>query len=270
MLDLMHRVDVVVTDLDGTLWSGHEVVHPSTLEAWGELERRGIPVLVATGRRVGSARSGLARHGLAPMATVLNGALGVDLATDERFHRRVYEPDAAVAVLEAFRAEGVEPCVYVEHPDVEVYLDPAPSSHPGHLETLTTAQQADLAEVVATTPILMFAVMGHPPAPLDRIAAALDGIAERHVNVDQWGDHSCTITPLGISKWDGVEVCCERLGVDSTRVLALGDGPNDVELLASAAIAVVPIDADERTLAVADHVVPSAQDGGWARVLDLV
>jgi hydroxymethylpyrimidine pyrophosphatase-like HAD family hydrolase len=204
------------------------------------------------------------------MATVLNGALGIDLATDERFHRRAYETEAALAVLAAFRAEGVEPCVYVEHPEIDVYLDATPSSHPGHVATLTTARQADLAEVVASTPILMFAVMGHPREPLDRIAAALDGIAERHLNVDQWGDHSCTITPLGLSKWDGVEVCCERLGLDSTRVLAIGDGPNDVELLTGAAVAVAPADGDERTLAVADHLVPSARDGGWARILDLV
>ena len=78
------------------------------------------------------------------------------------------------------------------------------------------------------------------------------------------------VTPRGLSKWIGVEVCCERLGVDPARVLAIGDGPNDVELLTAASVAVAPADAHAAALAVADHVVPTPTDGGWARILDLV
>ena len=37
----MSTIDLVVTDLDGTLWHGREVLHPTTASAWHELERRG-------------------------------------------------------------------------------------------------------------------------------------------------------------------------------------------------------------------------------------
>jgi hydroxymethylpyrimidine pyrophosphatase-like HAD family hydrolase len=49
MLWGMAGIELVVTDLDGTLWSGREETHPATVAAWRELERRGVPVLVATG-----------------------------------------------------------------------------------------------------------------------------------------------------------------------------------------------------------------------------
>jgi hydroxymethylpyrimidine pyrophosphatase-like HAD family hydrolase len=44
-------VELVVTDLDGTLSDAGERVHPKTIRAVLALGRAGIPVLVATGRR---------------------------------------------------------------------------------------------------------------------------------------------------------------------------------------------------------------------------
>jgi Cof subfamily protein (haloacid dehalogenase superfamily) len=269
----MADIDVVVTDLDGTLWSGREEVHPTTVAAWRALEERGITVMVATGRRVRSTREPLARLGLTPPAVVLNGALVVDLATDERLHRRQYDADTAATVLAAFRAAGVEPCVYVDDPALDVYVGERPATHPTHLASLrTTVAPSDLDDVVASVPILMFGLMGHDdPAPLGEIVASLAGMAELHLAPDgQFGGHSFTVTPLGLSKWVGVEIVCERRGLDASRVLAIGDGTNDIELLGGAAIAVVPRDGCEPARKLADHLVSPARDGGWAEILDLV
>jgi hydroxymethylpyrimidine pyrophosphatase-like HAD family hydrolase len=267
----MADIDLVVTDLDGTLWVGAEVTHPGTLDAWLALEERGIPVLVATGRRVTSTREPLARLGLAPTAVVLNGALVIDLATDERFHRQHYPTGEAVRVLAAFRELGIEPCVYVDHVRIDVHIGDQPSTHPEHLRALgSTAASADLDVTVADVPVLMFGLMGHDEGALEDVQRALNGVAEVHIATDQYGGHSCTVTPLGLSKWVGVMVYCERHGIDASRVLAIGDGPNDRELLAGAAIAVVPEDAHADALAAADHVVASTREGGWAEILDLV
>src|SRR6476660_2005547 len=70
-------VSVVVTDLDGTLWHTDDRVAPVVVDALRTLAARGVPLLVATGRRLTSTRVPLARIGIAPPAVVLNGALGV-------------------------------------------------------------------------------------------------------------------------------------------------------------------------------------------------
>ena len=75
----MRRIELVVSDLDGTLWERHDEIHPATMEAIAELERRGLPLLIATGRRLASTRDALARFGLTLPAVLLNGALVVDL-----------------------------------------------------------------------------------------------------------------------------------------------------------------------------------------------
>jgi hypothetical protein len=268
----MQNVELVVTDLDGTLWFGHEETHPATVAAWKELERRGLPVLVATGRRITSTRAPLARLGFAPPAVVMNGAVVLDLRTGERYYRQAYAADDAGKVLDAFRGAGIEPCVYVDHARVDVFVGERPSTHADHLRSLgTTAESADLEEIVRSVPVLMFGIMGHDRDPLNKVSNALAGAAETHLaGSDQYGGYSYTVTPCGLSKWVGVLEYCTRARLDPGRVLAIGDGPNDCELLAAAAVAVAPSDACPAALGRADHIVGSPRDGGWAQILDLV
>jgi hydroxymethylpyrimidine pyrophosphatase-like HAD family hydrolase len=203
---------------------------------------------------------------------VLNGALALDLATDERFHRQHYDTEVAARVLEAFRAAALDPCVYVEHTEIEIYVGERPSTHPGHLASFgPRAVTAHLDEIVATQPVLGFGVIGHPLGPLMTVVAGIGDHAETHLSGDsQWGGDTLTVAPPGLSKWAGVLAYCELVGLDPDRVLAIGDGPNDIELLTNATIAVVPESAFSEALALADHLVAPPDQGGWATVLDLV
>jgi hydroxymethylpyrimidine pyrophosphatase-like HAD family hydrolase len=264
-------VCLVVTDLDRTFWFRPDEVHPDAIAAWHELEGRGLPVIVATGRRVTSTREPLAHLGLAPPAIVMNGALGLHLASRTPFHSHHYTANDAASVLAAFRQFDLEPCIYVEHPRVDVFVGTRPSTHPEHLLGLgASAQTHDLDDVVATMPVFMFGILGHDHERLAPVLAAMSTIAEAHVQPDHLGTNSFTVTPRGLSKWVGVKAYCAHAGIDPERVLAIGDGSNDVELLANAAIAVAPADAHTDAIRAADHVVAPARAGGWAEILDLV
>ncbi len=267
----MPSIALVVTDLDGTLWHTDDHVPEAVQAALLELQRRGVPLLVATGRRAASTRAPLARIGQAPPAVVLNGALGLDLATGERFHRAPFSVAQASQALAAFASVRLSPVVYVDHPRYDVFLGADPSTHPGHVEALgTTAGTDDLERVCAEEVVLGFGMIGIPHA--DGVAAsdALGDLVEVHLDrsLDYPGYASLTVAPKGQSKWDGVLAFCAARGLDSSRVLALADGPNDIELLTGAAVRLVPEVAHPAALALADHVIPAAADGGWAQVLD--
>jgi HAD superfamily hydrolase (TIGR01484 family) len=266
-------IELVVTDLDGTLWAyGSEgVPHERTLAAWAELDRRGVPVLVATGRRATTAREPLATYGLAPPAVVLNGALALDLATGKCFHRHQYDVDAALGVLAAFQSAGLEPCVYVEHDDFDVYIGERPSTSRQHLTALgSRARTANLDEIVASVPVLSFGVVGNEEQVIMGVVDALARYADPRVTHGDFGGHGVTVGPYGHSKWNGVLAYCDLAGIDPNRVLAIGDGENDRELLTNAAVALVPVDAHANARSVAHHVVPSPALGGWAAILDHV
>jgi hydroxymethylpyrimidine pyrophosphatase-like HAD family hydrolase len=263
-------ISLVISDLDGTLWRTDDAVHDDVVEALSTLGELGVPLLVATGRRLTSTRQPLARIDATPPAVVLNGALGVDLATGERFHRAPFPTDQAVAVLAGYRSAGMSPVVYVDHPELDVFLGEAPSTHPEHVAALRPlAGVGDLERVVTEEVVLGFGVIGVPFPDGRAAAAAIEGVADVHLDrsIDHPGLAALMVAPRGQSKWDGVTAFCAARGIDPSRTLALGDGPNDLELLDRAAVRLVPEDAHPSALARADHVIPPAAAGGWAEVL---
>jgi HAD superfamily hydrolase (TIGR01484 family) len=268
------EIELVVTDLDGTLWhTSDQGPHARTLAALDELKRRDVGLLVATGRRLASTREPLARLGLRPAAVVLNGAMVVDLATDERLHRHAFRPGDAAEVLGHFLAAGIQPCVYVEHDEVDVFVGDNPSTHPDHLRSFGEwVRSADLEAVVRTESILAFGVLSIPAEEIVEVYAKVGDIANAHLSDERQysGGMTLTVAPPELSKWDGVVAFCEARGYDPGRVLAIGDGPNDLELLDGAAVAVVMEDGHPDALARADHVVPASSVGGWADLLDLL
>lgn len=263
-------VSLVVTDLDGTLWHTDDHVPDSVLAAFAELQRRDVPLLVATGRRLGSTVGPLGAHGLSAPVVVLNGALGV-LPDGTRFHRATYPVDEALSVLDAFVSVDLEPVVYIDHPNFEVVLGPSPSTNPAHARALgPTAHRGDLRTAVAGGDALGFSLIGveHTAAVAAEAAIGDRGVTHLDRSLDHPGMVSLTVAPRQRSKWDGVLAYCGHAGLDPARVLALGDGPNDVELLDGAAVTLVPRGSHPTALRRADHVIGPARDGGWAEVVD--
>lgn len=269
----MGEVEMLVTDLDGTLWELSRFIHPEVVSAWTEIERRGYPILVATGRRLASAKSPLVAHGLTPPAVVLNGAQVVDLATGRRIYQRAFDPEEATSILQLFLEAEIEPVVYVDHREIEVFAGLNPATHPDHLSQFGAGlARGELSEIVSSYPILHFAVVSLPPEVAESIFAQLYELASAHLMAERGysGGSTITVSPKNHSKWDGVIAYCADLGADPSRILAIGDGPNDLELLEGARVAVAPVDADPLVLAKANHVVPAAKEAGWAALLDLL
>lgn len=266
-------ISLVVTDLDGTLWHTDGSVHPETARAISVLVQRKVPLLVATGRRARSTQLPLSRIGMAPPAIVMNGAVGVHLSTGERFHLAPFTVVDAVKVLDEFEACGLSPVVYVEGGEFDVWLSREPSTHPEHVEALGPhAGIGDLHAAIETEIVVGFSVLGRPNGELVPAFESIGALAETHLDrsFDWPGMAGLTVAPLGQSKWDGVVAFCHSAGLDPTQVLALGDGPNDVELLEGAAVRLVPENASLAARELADHFIGPPERGGWARVLDFV
>jgi hydroxymethylpyrimidine pyrophosphatase-like HAD family hydrolase len=265
-------VELVVTDLDGTLSDATERIHPATVRAVRDLEAAGIPVLVATGRRLRMACAVLEPGGLTGPAVVLDGALGLDLRDGRVFHRVAFPAEAAARVLEVFAAADLSPCVYVDRPGVDLVVDDRPSTHPDHLaRAMPWVAVDDLARVVRDEPVYAFAVVGRRPGLLEPVLRKVGPAGRASIVHDLiYGGSTIQVRPPDVSKWSGVLAFCAERGLDPGRILAVGDGANDLELLEGAAVACAVATATPEVLARADHVLGPPSRGGWAAVLDLV
>jgi hydroxymethylpyrimidine pyrophosphatase-like HAD family hydrolase len=256
---------LLVTDLDGTLWDATMKLHPGAREALDALTAIGVTVLAATARRPASAHGVMSANGLLLPAVLHDGALGRDFTTGETFHLVSFEPPTAAAVLEALQLRGLEPCVNVAHEERDVVLGMTPSTNPLHADFVAPwSRRGDLAIAVATEPVLSFTIVGRDRDLLLPAIDALKTIADASLSDDLiYGGWTLSVRPPGISKWSGALAFCELRGIDPNRTLAVGDGENDVEMLAAAAVSFTFEGASPGATISADHVLPPAGSGGW-------
>ncbi|MFN0089612.1 MAG: HAD family hydrolase [Acidimicrobiales bacterium] len=267
-------IRLVATDLDGTLWDRTCELRPDVRAALAELERRGVAVVAATGRRPRSARTALEANDILLPAVLLDGTLGEDFSLGQRFHELFFEAASAAAVLDAFHAHQLEPNVFVDHPDVDVLLAERPSTDPGHADYLAQwALIGPLRPAIVGHSITAFTIIGGDRDQLAPVAEAVAsaGAGRATLVIDSlYGGTSLSVIPTTAHKWAGVAAFAARLGITADEVLAVGDAANDVELLAGAGVAVAVRGAAEEVLAEADHLIDPPGKGGWTAVLDLL
>jgi hydroxymethylpyrimidine pyrophosphatase-like HAD family hydrolase len=268
------RVDLVVTDLDGTLWDQAGVVHPRTLGALKILADASIPVLAASGRRPFSAWPVMETNGIALPAVFLDGAIGRDFRATTAFHRHTFSPSSAEEVLEVFEAIGVSPCVNVDDPARDIVLGKNPSIHPEYLRRLGPwVRGEDPWTAARTLGVLAFTLLGGERSWILDLSAQVTARAPvtAAVSTDRtYGGLHVSFRPVGVTKWAGVLAFCAAHGLDARHVLAIGDGDNDAELLEGASVAAAVADASAAALQLADHVLAPASEGGWAEILPLL
>ena len=72
----------------------------------------------------------------------------------------------------------------------------------------------------------------------------------------------------GVSKGKALEVLASHLGVDRSEVIAVGDGINDISLLAAAGMAVAMGNAPDEVKAVADYITFDVAQSGLAAAIN--
>lgn len=265
-------VDLVVTDLDGTLWDGAVGTHPLTLAALARLREAGLPVLAATARRPAAALEVMTAHDVLLPAVVFDGALGHDFVSRQVFHRAPIGRDAAEAVVHEFADCGLEPCLNIDGDARDFLVGPQPSTHPDHLAyNAGRTQLVDIVEATRRFDVLSMIICGGDRRLLTPVQEAIAPLADSAITIDRtYGGHSLSVRAKGISKWSGVEAYCQLRELDPSRVLAVGDAENDLELLTRAAYRCVPEDGCDAALALATHRIPPARVGGWATILEVI
>jgi len=262
---------LVALDIDGTLlaWiegggQTHEEITPAVYAAVHRAIDAGAHVVLASGR---------SPHGMDKVADLLdltavvedriwvvasNGAVifrypPLDVVHEETFDARravaavlEHHPNALVAVEE----RGVGYRVNRHFPDGELSGD-----------MIIT----DVDDMVAGP--VSRVIIRDPEASADdfvELAARL-GLhgTDYVVGWTAWLD----LSPVGVSKASGLQIVCDKLGVDAADVLAIGDGRNDIEMLrwAGRGVAMGQSVADVR--AAADDVTGTVYEDGAAQEL---
>ena len=250
---------LVATDLDGTLVRSDGSVSDYSREVLAELDRRGVPVVIVTARPIRWMEDlwpMVGRHGL---AVVSNGAAVVEVA--ERRVRDVegIDPREGLALIEAIREAAPGAAFAVECASGLIrdaaYADTEPAESP-------TGALAELWREPGLK-LLVKQEADDPVAFRNRVIAAVGDLA-----MPTWtGDGLVEISAAGVTKATALARLAAELGVSADEAVAFGDMPNDLPMLAWAGTSYAMANGDPDVQAAADHVAPSNDEDGVARVL---
>lgn len=237
-----------ITDVDGTLLDEANEIPPANRAALEHLKARGVPVVLATGRRWTTLKRVLDRLELWPLvdyAIVNNGAVVKDLNTGALLHHQSFSPGALVAAAEGLATLGWDPIALAYMPDggADVYHrrlslrnGDFTAKNDGYCVSIT-----DYRELEGRAVVELIMIGSEADLTLAQLALKDLPLETALIKNTYYADHMLEITPLGVSKFEGAKMLGERLGFSvagPSGALAIGDSANDLPLLREAAVAV--------------------------------
>lgn len=256
---------LVAIDVDGTILRIDGTVAPRVRDAIDAVRAAGHHVVLATGRSVISAgpiAQGLGlTHG---PAVCSNGAVTVrmDPAAEQGYEvvdMITFDPGPALRIV---RAELPDAAYAVEDVGRGFFVSkPFP---PNEIEGVHVVVDFEHLCTLPATRV----VIRSPEHTQDDFHELVERIGLHEVSYSVGWVAWLDLNPKGVTKATGLEAVRQRLGVRPERTVAIGDGRNDLEMLAWAARGVAMGNADDVVRAAADEVAPPLAADGAAIVLE--
>ncbi len=261
-------VELIASDLDGTLLGPDAVMSPRTVAALRHAHEAGIPVVAATGRGWQSAIEVLAPTPVVEHAVCSNGALTFDRLTGEILRCDVIALDALARAADAIRATLADVGLGWELTNGRFGWDDRFLSHNPALELRDGHDRVDELPI------------HDPPAGVLKLLVSARGFDEEDlyeslhphmpddVETTASGISFVEITGAGVTKAKALQALCDDLGVDPADVVAFGDNRNDLAMIRWAGTGYAMANANPALAAEADAMAPHHADDGVAQVIE--
>jgi Cof subfamily protein (haloacid dehalogenase superfamily) len=251
------KIKAVFIDMDGTLLTHDHVISPRNLQVIHHLKQQGVYVFLATGRQMDITVPYHQMLGLKTPMICLNGA-----AIYESFS---LDP----LILRTFCLEKTLHDIVVNSPG-NVIIHTTDGMYCKELDSVVQrwvqeghkgpVYVGDLTKIRCGN-ALKYSVMARS---LDH---SLDQIIQHNNDIIRW-QVGIEIGPKGVSKWTGIQYVMNKYRLTKHEVIAIGDGPNDMEMLKEAGTGVAMGNAGNGVKAVADFIALPCEDDGLADFIE--
>jgi Cof subfamily protein (haloacid dehalogenase superfamily) len=270
---------LLALDVDGTILDPYGRLPANVREAVQRARRRGLEVVLCTGRRYRTALPAARELALTGAMVVHNGVLVKDIESGRTDANRYLPADLYADLLGLLRENG-PPLVYVDsyHEGTDIHTERPERAHPFQSEYLDdnpefTRVVTDLADS-ARDDVIMMSTMANLEALETLRRRVLERLGDRvltHMLINKnYRGHILEFLAPGSGKWSALQDLAASMEIGPEDIAAVGDDTNDVEMIREAGLGIAMGNAVPEARAAADAVVRSNAEGGAVEAIERV
>lgn len=252
------NIRAIFIDMDGTLLKSSNYISKRNMEAINRLINQGVKVFLATGRHYEVTAPYHKEIGLHTPMICLNGAAIHDAETgramqmktvrlnEERFHQLTAESPFNVII---HTANGLYCKAINDEIDYWTKIGEVPPRFVGDL------RKANYQDV------LKYSVRTDAPSP------QISALFKKEAEVIDWNDGFELLAP-NVSKWSAIKNILTKYRISPNEVAAIGDGPNDIDMLRYVGMGVAMENASEKVKAASNFVTGHHENDGVAEFIE--
>ena len=259
---------VIALDIDGTVLHEDGTLADATATEVARVAALGHEVMLATGRSVAMTLPVVDRLGITPQFLVCaNGAIVLGRDPDaplgySHVHVETFDPRDVLTTIRGY-LEGASYAVE-DRDGIFRYTGAFPD---GALSGSNQKVEFDELLTVDATRVVVIS----PDHATEDFLSVVDRMGLHKVSYNVGWTAWLDIAPDGVNKATGLQYVTERLGVPASRVLAIGDGRNDIDMLEwavqSGGVGVAMGQAPDEVVAAASERTGTDVDDGVAATL---
>ncbi len=244
----------VVCDLDGTLLTNDQVIHPRTRRAIERIRDSGISFGIASGRRPAPTSTRFGAWGLDGIVDFFvgeNGGNVIDFRTDLALEGPRLSVDTVHSLIKHFEDLPVIFAVAEDNRSV-LSRDNAVAREFARLDQQEFVVRDPLSYI--DSPIGKISVV-FDPSDVDTVLARAAEFFDPRVRIVQTHEMLVEIHSSDLTKTVGLERLAHAEGIALSEVIAFGDNDNDAEMLAEVGWGIAMSHSSEVALTSADEII---------------
>lgn len=258
-------IKLIAIDMDDTLLDDRQQVTTRTQRAIRQAMDSGVQVAIATGRMFRSALPFAVELGIRLPLITYNGAMIRELGSGKTLFHRPIDTELAQELADLFKRRGwylqkyVDDTLYVAELDdnARYYADYA------RVEAIPLG---DEFFQMTESPTKMLS-MGDS-AELEAIRAEVSALYGERLYLASSKKRYLEMVDIRVNKGEAVAFLAQRLGIDQSQVMAIGDSMNDVDMIEFAGCGVAMGNAQAKVQAAADFVTAANTADGVAMAIE--
>ncbi len=248
------KYDLIISDYDGTLGGAPDNnIHPKTLESINEFIRRGGKFVVCSGREYGSIRTICHEQGLKGLVACFQGAMIFDIESEECVFNGGMDKEQALLALETVKGYDLQPIVFA--PD-GFYIEKDTEATAMYEKAVRV--KGKIANSIEITKklgkVCKLGWLGKPELVSELGNKLYKELLDKGVQFNIGVPFLLEAINPNHSKGNAVRFLANYYNIPLEKVMAVGDGTNDIALISGEWHGVAVGDGREELKAVAKEI----------------